>query len=193
MRVKENFFHKNPFNSQPVENRLCKAGKPLSGAEDRPVPDKIIHSGDQRQQDRSGRQETGVPGFETTQVQQKDQRNGHHLESGFPFSEGPRGNHFSLPHGNHPQSVHRKLPAQDDDDDPGFHPSAPYQHHQRREDQKLVRDRIDKLSEIRYQVIFPGNIPVQQISQGGQNENNSGRDPAGVGPRTVARYADPFD
>ena len=167
------------MNSPGCGKQAVDCRRALFFRENRAVADKIIHSGNHREQDHDPREHHDRPGGPEGKIQNQHNADEHHLAGGFPFSEWTGRNDFALGDGNHPQTIHRKLTADDDDDDPGGHQLQVNEHDHGGQDKKLIRHRVNKLAEIRYQVAAAGNAPVEKICDAGEDEDNARGDPAG--------------
>ena len=75
------------------------------------------------------------------------------------------------------ESADNEFAADDNDHDPGGKLSQLYQTDQRGADQKLVRQRIHEFSEIRDEIVFPGDLSVQEIREAGDEEQHKGYHP----------------
>ena len=101
------------------------------------------------------------------QVQQHG-NNGHHGEGGLELAPDAGGDDHALLSSQQPQTGYHKFPCNDDDQRNGGHPELVqlHQHRQRRNDQHLVRQRIQKLAEVRHQPSGTGDLAVQHVRKG---------------------------
>ena len=112
----------------------------------------------------------------------------HHLAGGLDFAELARGNHASLPHGDHAQAVNGEFTRQNQHDDPARQRPALNEHHHGGEVEQLVRDGVDELAEIGNQVAGAGDMAVKIIRQGSDGEHGGGEQIANEGLREHQRH-----
>src|SRR5699024_10675865 len=106
-----------------------------------------------------------------------------HLENRLEFSPVAGSNDNAVIRSHQAEAADNEFPADDNNDHPSRKLLKLDQTDQRGTYQKLVRQRVHKFSEIRYQIIFSGNLSVQKIRKAGHNKNRSRQiPPCGIGP-----------
>ncbi len=147
-----------------------------------PVFDEILHAGVDRGHHNHGADNAAYESIDR-EDQPKDQA--HHGAGGLYLAAPGGGNHMALGGCHQTQTGNGKLPGQNDHQRPGGEPAPFGKHRHHGNGQQLIRQRIQKFSEVRNLVAAAGNLSVQIVAETAKDENSQA-DPHPYTPEALA-------